>query len=405
MKKRWFTVLTAYLLAAAMLLTACSSGQHASTDGSGSTSSPQTSEAELSSAVSVPETSSESAPALPESTAAEGSSAAERSTAAEGSSVPETDPWADAVDFSALKTTPAALRYTDWELNQLDLGTIPVMTVVVTFKDGYQIDKEAFEAQMEGMYDLDNCIRSVASYYHYTSYGRVSFDFQYIYYDSGLTCSEAWHYVNDKDAYGSITGNRYIKEIFEDIRSRPADFGIADFTSLDGNKDGYVDLPMFLFAEDPFNIVEGEEWVIYGAARGSFINDDPPADVNDPNINYFIKMPYKSSLTPPDTEEDRSTSGSRTAIHEIGHMFGLMDYYDFLMYNDELIDVLGMFDMQSRDLGDWNPFSKFSVGFLDPYVIKDLEDSITIRLGCPIEKSQAIRSPNAAGWNGTPADE
>jgi len=55
-----------------------------------------------------------------------------------------------------------------------------------------------------------------------------------------------------------------------------------------------------------------------------------------------------------------------TAIHEQGHIFGLDDYYD---YSGSDIDYIGFADMQSFNIFDWNSFSKFSVGWISPYVI------------------------------------
>ena len=55
-----------------------------------------------------------------------------------------------------------------------------------------------------------------------------------------------------------------------------------------------------------------------------------------------------------------------TAVHEQGHIFGLDDYYD---YSGSDIDYIGFADMQSYNIFDWNSFSKFSVGWISPYVI------------------------------------
>ena len=55
-----------------------------------------------------------------------------------------------------------------------------------------------------------------------------------------------------------------------------------------------------------------------------------------------------------------------TAIHEQGHIFGLDDYYD---YSDSGVDYIGYADMQSYNMFDWNSFSKFSVGWISPYVV------------------------------------
>ena len=55
-----------------------------------------------------------------------------------------------------------------------------------------------------------------------------------------------------------------------------------------------------------------------------------------------------------------------TAVHEQGHIFGLDDYYD---YGQTDVDYIGCADMQSSNIFDWNSFSKFSVGWISPYVI------------------------------------
>ena len=55
-----------------------------------------------------------------------------------------------------------------------------------------------------------------------------------------------------------------------------------------------------------------------------------------------------------------------TAIHEQGHIFGLDDYYD---YSDSGVDYIGYADMQSYNIFDWNSFSKFTVGWISPYVV------------------------------------
>lgn len=54
-------------------------------------------------------------------------------------------------------------------------------------------------------------------------------------------------------------------------------------------------------------------------------------------------------------------------IHEQGHIFGLSDYYDY----NFTVDYVGSADMQSSNFFDWNSFSKFGVGWVSPYVVKD----------------------------------
>ena len=55
-----------------------------------------------------------------------------------------------------------------------------------------------------------------------------------------------------------------------------------------------------------------------------------------------------------------------TAVHEQGHIFGLPDYYN---YGNDNVDYIGHADMQSANIFDWNSYSKFSVGWISPYVV------------------------------------
>ncbi len=74
------------------------------------------------------------------------------------------------------------------------------------------------------------------------------------------------------------------------------------------------------------------------------------------NIGFFREEPYHPN----------SGLDSRTLIHELSHSLGLIDYYDvyYSGYN-----AVGGYDMQSANVGDWNPFSKFAVGWITPTVV------------------------------------
>ncbi|MBQ8408910.1 MAG: hypothetical protein IJY39_08610 [Clostridia bacterium] len=97
--------------------------------------------------------------------------------------------------------------------------------------------------------------------------------------------------------------------------------------------------------------------------------------------------------------------GTNVIIHEFGHNLGLMDYYDV---NHSGIDAVGKFDMQSQNVGDWNPYSKYSVGWITPEVVTGLEsgESIEIEIGAFADTGDAIVIPGAQSeYNGTPFGE
>ncbi len=81
-------------------------------------------------------------------------------------------------------------------------------------------------------------------------------------------------------------------------------------------------------------------------------------------------------------------------IHEFGHVLGLIDYYD-VTYSG--IDAVGRHDMQSANCGDWNPYSKYAVGWIEPQVVTGLESgqSVEITIGSFAHTGDAIVIPIA----------
>ena len=289
------------------------------------------------------------------------------------------------------KTVSSRLTYHDlssYELRGSDSNG--VLVIFVRYDDGLDCDIETLERIFSSEQDSFDRLKSVSSYYQFNSYGRADLDFHFMIYDSGMTCGES---------YNSNSGsNDFLKDIFRYAK----DHYQGDFTELDKNGDGYADLVIFLGGEDPFRTVgNGDMYYIYGSAGST--NSESLPSVNDPEMKYFIKIPFYGLENEPSPATQEQ--GIRTLIHEIGHAYGLMDYYDFVPYQDGLIDVLGTFDMQSHDIGDWNCFSRFAVGWLDPYLISNDVSSVTLKLTCSSENNSAVLIPTSRGWNGTAFDE
>ena len=59
---------------------------------------------------------------------------------------------------------------------------------------------------------------------------------------------------------------------------------------------------------------------------------------------------------------------SHTFIHEMGHVFGLDDYYD---YGPNKYSPAGSFSMQDHNVGGHDPFSLMAFGWADPYIPTD----------------------------------
>ena len=100
------------------------------------------------------------------------------------------------------------------------------------------------------------------------------------------------------------------------------------------------------------------------------------------------------------------TDSAITQIHEQGHVFGLLDYYDYSNNGSSNINYVGGADMQSHNMFDWNSYSKLSVGLLSPYVITGTEDDFTITINDAVTSGDCILVPaDYSTWNGSAYDE
>lgn len=85
-------------------------------------------------------------------------------------------------------------------------------------------------------------------------------------------------------------------------------------------------------------------------------------------------------------------------IHEIGHMFGLIDYYDYSYQ----FSPAGAFSMQDHNVGCHDPYSVMALGWCDPYMPTE---SCTITLNTFQSSRECIILSNS--WNeiNSPFDE
>jgi hypothetical protein len=89
-----------------------------------------------------------------------------------------------------------------------------------------------------------------------------------------------------------------------------------------------------------------------------------------------------------------------TYIHETGHVLGLDDYYS---YTEGDWGAAGGLDMMDYNVLDHNAYSKFFLGWSDPFVVDGTKAATTINLS-PFESSGQFILINDE-WNGSAFDE
>lgn len=147
-------------------------------------------------------------------------------------------------------------------------------------------------------------------------------------------------------------------------------------TDFDSDKDGYLDGVMLIYGAPDYQAMNlktaGNMW-----AYCYWLAPSGGGTLSRPVPNVFFWASY-------DFMYDNSTARNRagnatyyngdcshcnidahTYIHEMGHSFGLDDYYD---YGDYGYSPAAAFSMQDHNIGGHDPFSLMSYGWVDPII-------------------------------------
>ncbi len=209
---------------------------------------------------------------------------------------------------------------------------------------------------------------SLSEYYNAASYGQLNIT-------SFVT---DWFHLphNASENTFALTHERAV-EIINKVYDTYPDM---DFSSFDKDENGYFDAVIFINVQT------------IGTMTMNFYTPMEAGTAQKLGINCYSNIPINGLH-------------DNTIIHEFGHNLGLIDYYDV---NYSGIDAVGRFDMQSQSVGDWNPYSKYSVGWITPEVVTDLKsgESVEIEIGAFANTGDAIVIPGAESfYNGTPFGE
>ena len=217
--------------------------------------------------------------------------------------------------------------------------------------------------------NTDTGWRSVKSYYEEESHGKLKLD--------GTVSN--WYFPNTSyrtyksDADHSLTTS-LVKEASDwYFTNNPED----NRTNYDCDKDGYLDGVVLIYAApDNSQFSDGDCSNLWAFCY--WIQNTDVKNTIKPGANVFFWASYDfmygknkaASRTGKDKYADGDTSNNvnvdaHTYIHEMGHMFGLEDYYDYSSYG---YAPAGGFSMQDHNVGGHDPFSVFALGWGKAYV-------------------------------------
>ena len=175
-----------------------------------------------------------------------------------------------------------------------------------------------------------------------------------------------------------------------------------DLTKYDNDKDGFIDGVYFIYGCPTFlddsSLSPSTFW---NFTYYNVLNKDK-ASISSP-----VLMTYSwSSFDMLSKGSDKTKLDTHTYIHEFGHQLGLNDYYDTSNSGglNPYTSPMGGLDMMDNNVGDHRAFSKFALGWINPFVVSGDIGSVEVEIRSLIESGECIILPTS-NYNNTPFDE
>ena len=263
-------------------------------------------------------------------------------------------------------------------------GEASILVVPVKFSDGPSWTANRLDVIRKGFFGeaSETSWQSVTSFYYASSYGNILIKGEVApVLDIPVTTYSASKHVVD--------GNPSPDEVAVEYFNASDSYDVLR-KKYDVNKDGYIDSVIFVYSND-INSDDGYWAWVYWA--------DDKTSLSRPGVNSYLWMSY-AFFTGSKYSGYGSGIDSHTAIHEVGHLLGLDDYYQY--DSDQKFDPSGAIEMHSFNIGDDNIYSKFALGWVNPYYVKT-DSSVTLELRSSAYYGDAIIINDS--WNKNSMDE
>ena len=293
-------------------------------------------------------------------------------------------------------------------------GDVNLLVIPVWFTDSSTFikdnsKKETVRSDIEKTYfgkNTDTMWRSVKTYYEEESHQNLSLSGKV---SNWYECGKSYkYYAQDpasKDS-GAPKTAALVKDAVDWYFNNNSGESRLNY---DADGDGYLDGVMLIYAAPDYASLQNDDYTNLWAFC-FWIQEAKEQNPNKPGVNAFFwaSYDYMYGSEVAFTKTGSVYHGGDTAhcnldahsyIHEMGHMFGLEDYYD---YSNNSYQPAAAFSMQDHNVGGHDPFSVYALGWGKAYIPNE---SITINLK-PFTSSgeMILLTPNWNGYN-SPFDE
>ena len=156
-------------------------------------------------------------------------------------------------------------------------------------------------------------------------------------------------------------------------------------SNYDSDNDKYLDGVMLIYGAPDDQLYTYQQGLIKGENMWAycFWIQEAALSTITPNVYFWASYDFMYSSNKAYTQTGYSYGNgdtshclidSHTYIHEMGHVLGLEDYYDYA--NGATSPAAG-FSMQDNNVGSHDPFSLMAFGWADPYIPTE---SVTVRI-------------------------
>ena len=337
---------------------------------------------------STPSSTSSSQTSTPSSTSSSQSSIPS-STSSMASSISSTSSTTSQNTEPPITANNAAITYKDIALHNTSISSTPsvgeanLLVIPVWFTNsGSYITTSSRENVREDIrkayFGTNNETgwRSVKTYYEEESHGTLTMNGTVSsWYECGKKYSEYGTDNNSVDKTRALVKsatNWYFTQNASESRQ-----------TYDKDGDGYLDGVMLIYAapdQQAANSSYDNLW-----AYCYWIQETSQKNVSNPGVNAFFWASYdfmygqnkvmsRTGVSGPHNGDTNHCSvDAHTFIHEMGHMYGLDDYYDY----SQQYNPAGGFSMQDYNVAGHDPFSSFALGWGKAYIPTE---SVTINL-------------------------
>lgn len=314
------------------------------------------------------------------------------------------DPNASLPDYQKVDTiytfTDFA-KYSGYMSVSPSLGESKLLVIPVWFTDSsdFIANKDNVRNDIETAYigtSEETGWESVCSYYAKDSFGRVKLD---------ATVS-SWYECGKPSSDFYTSGDNTSSLVYDAVKWYKEAYQVSALTEFDKDQNGYIDGVILIYAAPDFQAAgkysRSNMWAYTSWLGKTFAPKKNPV----PNVFFWASYDFMYSSDKAVTRTGLSEYANgdtrycnidtHTYIHEMGHVFGAYDYYDY----DHVSCAAGGFSMQDLNVGGHDPYSRLALGWVDA-LVPNRTTSITVK---PVEEGGEIiiLSPN---YIGSPFDE